>query len=285
MKTKKPTQKNSNSETMTCLEGLALLYPENSRASLKKWLRAGRVYVDGKQETKATALVTHQKQISLGKKEIKKECPFPIYYEDSDLIVVEKPNGLLSVATDKDDGYESVHSVLKEYCEGKVFPVQRLDRETSGVMMFALSEKARRVLQEQFKKHSITREYRAIVEGVVQEESGTWKSHLKEDKNFFVRSHPSGVLAITHYKVLTRSRSHTQLAIRLETGKKNQVRVHCSEAGFPIVGDRRYGASANPLKRLGLHAHILGFVHPSTNEEMSFTSPLPAKFSHISSSV
>ena len=189
---------------------------------------------------------------------------------------------MLSVATDKDDGFESVHSILKEYCGKKVFPVQRLDRETSGVMMFALSEPARKVLQRQFKEHSITREYRAIVEGVVQEDKGTWRSHLKEDKAFFVRANPSGVLAITHYKVLTRSPSHTQLKIHLETGKKNQVRVHCSEAGFPIVGDRRYGASSNPLKRLGLHAHLLGFVHPSTNNKMCFKSPLPPKFAHIS---
>ncbi len=199
----------------------------------------------------------------------------PIYFEDRDLIVVEKPVGLLSVASLMTD--DSLHTIIKRW-RRKVWPVQRLDRETSGVMVFALNERAKEGLKGQFMDHSIGREYCGIVCGELTG-SGTWQSKLKEDKNYFVRSHPDGELAITHYEALSSLPKKTTLVkFVLETGKKNQIRVHASEAGFPLLGDTKYGSSS--WKRLALHAHKLSFIHPATKKELSFTSSPPPQFQH-----
>jgi 23S rRNA pseudouridine1911/1915/1917 synthase len=207
-----------------------------------------------------------------------------ILFEDEHLIVLEKPEGLLSVATDFDNT-SSLHSILKQrFHKQRVFPVHRLDRETSGVIVFAYTDSARKRLKEQFEQHSVKKTYYAIVEGRPSESKGTWESYLEEDERYFVSSAQmpgSGKLAITHYETVSVKSEMTLLRLHPVTGKKHQLRVHCKEAGLPIVGDQRYGTGKNPIQRLCLHAQKLSFTHPFSQKKMSFEIPLPASFSKL----
>ena len=148
-------------------------------------------------------------------------------------------------------------------------------------MLFAKTEKARDGLKKQFELHSIQREYIALVQGCVESKSGTWKSALVEDDFYYVRSREGGKMAITHYQVERSNSRCTLLRVTLETGRKNQIRVHCSEAGHPVVGDKKYGATEHFLGRLGLHARLLGFTHPVTGKSMRFEVATPEFFSKI----
>ena len=262
----------------SCLEILMLLFPDSSKNSIKGWVKNKRVSINGSAIKKIGAFAKKGDTLSLCSKKKPIDLNIKILYEDKDLVVIDKPEGVLSVATlfEKD---QTAHAVLKKrYYKQRVYPVHRLDRETSGVMVFAYSEKARVGLKEQFKKHTISRQYFAVVEGQMKEKSGVWKSFLKEDAAYYVRSDRSGALAITHFKVVKISGSYSYINLHLETGKKNQVRVHAQEAGHPIVGDHKYGANLSPFNRLGLHAHLLTFFHPTKNKQMVFKSKLPKVF-------
>ena len=193
-----------------------------------------------------------------------------LLYEDRFLVVIGKPEGLLSVATPF-EVEETVHGVLKKE-RRRAFPVHRLDRETSGVMVMALTPEASQELKTQFHAHSIERKYIAVVLGKL-EGSGTWKCHLLEDKNYYVRPHPKGALAITHYRSLKVRAQTTVVELTLETGKKNQIRAQALAAGYPIMGDQKYGD--HHASRLHLHATTLGFDHPITKKRMTFTLPPP----------
>jgi len=247
------------------LERLALEFPDSSRSTLKKWLKGGRITVNGKVMKEPHAQVDESEIIALKEKQKFFDLDIELLYEDRDIVVVNKPEGVLSVETAYQTE-ETVHGVLKTVYQ-RVFPVHRLDRETSGVMVMALTEEGREGLKEQFHKHSIERKYIAVVRGKV-EGSGTWKCRLLEDKNYFVRPHPKGALAITHYKVLNTRGKTSAIEFTLETGKKNQIRAQSLAAGFPILGDQKYGDTASG--RLHLHAALLSFTHPTTGKEMSF---------------
>jgi len=261
------------------LEALPLLGPDSSKTTLRSWLKQGRILVSGKVVRQANFLVKPGDEISLlARKQFAHEG-IEILYEDKDLVVIYKPEGLLSVATKFDSTY-TAHAVMKQRKEGIVYPVHRLDRETSGIMMMAYSEKAREGLKKQFQEHTIAREYVAIVEGEIKE-NGTWQSYLKEEEDYRVHSADGGKLSTTHYTILKKLRSFTVLKLKLETGRKNQIRVHCKEAGHPIVGDQKYGATTNPIGRLGLHAKHLGFIHPITQKRLSFDSELPESFTKL----
>ena len=166
----------------------------------------------------------------------------------------------------------------------RVHIVHRLDQDTSGVMLFALSEEGKIGLKELFAAHDLVRQYVGIVEGTFTQAKGTWKSYLFEDKNYrvhVVRSAEKGELAITHYLLEGNTRQFSRLRLTLETGRKNQIRVHCQNAGHSIVGDYKYGAKTDAMKRLALHAHLLEFIHPLTGEEMTFCSPIPEEFDRL----
>ncbi|QVL56913.1 MAG: RluA family pseudouridine synthase [Simkaniaceae bacterium] len=252
------------------LERLILEFPDSSKSNLRKWIKAGRIAVDGIKSVEPHLEVNDSMVITLKDKKKFLDFDIEVLYEDRDLIVVNKPEGVLSVAT-VFQTEETVHGVLKKEFR-RVFPVHRLDRETSGVMVMALTEEARVGLKKQFHTHSIHREYRAIVRGKL-EGSGTWRCRLKEDANYFVRPHPRGDLAITHYTVLNCRGKTTAIRFILETGKKNQIRAQSLAAGFPILGDQKYGDTSS--SRLHLHAYGLDFIHPVTNKKMSFKSPVP----------
>lgn len=255
---------------MDILQALANQFPQTSKSSLKKMITQGRVKVGHEIVKKNLPLGPKQTVVVLPRKRFRENLT--IYYEDEHIIVVEKPEGLLSVDTEK-GGEPSMHDYLKREFS-KVWPVQRLDRETSGVMVFALSLEAKEALKAQFITHEIYREYYAIVQGTLVG-SGTWQTKLLDDKNFVVKVHPDGELAITHYTALKKTKATTRVKFVLETGKKNQIRVQAAEAGFPLLGDKKYGNSEFTIGRLALHAHKLGFKHPILEKKLLFTSPKP----------
>ena len=208
-----------------------------------------------------------------------------VLYEDDDIIVVHKPVNLLTVATagERDRTvYACLRAGLKERNPGgKIFVVHRLDKFASGILVFAKSERVQSLLKGIFQRHDIQRKYWAIVEGLVEKNQGTIQSRLVENR--MMRMHSTddktrGKLAVTHFRVLRRARGISSLEVTLETGRKNQIRVHLAEMGHPIAGDRAYGSTKDPLKRLGLHAFHLGFRHPVTGEPMLFQTDPPPEF-------
>ncbi len=268
-------------ENLSLLDCLSKLAPGSSKNSQRNWVKVGRVTIDGKPVKRADVNVKPGQRVFLQPKSKALPQHLRILYEDRHFVVVDKPRGLLSVST----AYETdktVHGFLKEhYFPTRVMVVHRLDQDTSGVMLFALSEEAFDGLKDIFRKHDLQRSYAAIVEGHLDEGSGSWQSYLWEDANYRVHSSQDptrGQKAITHYEVKGVSRKSTWLELTLETGKKNQIRIHCQEAGHPIVGDIKYGATGSPVKRLCLHAHLLAFKHPITGKMMSFTSAPPPEF-------
>ncbi len=271
-------------KNQSLLEALLLLSPDSSKTTLRSWVEKGRVQVDGH-----PAKIPSQQVLPGQKVEVLRKTKFTregieILYEDKDIVVINKPEGLLSVAT-AFDKTTTAHCILKRRFHSQiVYPVHRLDRETSGVMVFAYSQRAKEHLKELFFHHDIGRTYFAIVENRIEEKNGSWKSYLIEDATYYVKSTSSSEkakLAITHYEVAGVSDHFSFLRLKLQTGRKNQIRVHCKEAGFPIVGDQKYGALTNPLERLGLHAETLIFTHPDTKKTMHFEAPLPASFKHF----
>ncbi|EFB40368.1 RluA family pseudouridine synthase [Parachlamydia acanthamoebae] len=270
------------SEPLNALDALAKLSPNSSKTTLREWLKHERVFVDDQIVKIASTPLEAGQTISLGVRKARKE-KVPILYEDAHLVVIEKPAGLLSVATNFDKA-KTAHAFLKErYRPRKVYVVHRLDQDTSGVMLFALTGEAFFGLKALFADHDIDREYTAVVHGKMTQQEGTWQSYLYEDKAYVVHSTQDpdkGELAITHFKTVEARTHFSLLNLKLETGKKNQIRVHCEDHGFPIVGDKKYGGEGEShiTKRLCLHAHHLGFVHPIYKKEMSFDSPIPEKF-------
>lgn len=257
---------------------LARLYPDLSKNKLKSLLSTHRIMRGGFLTLKDTPLKVGEKISILKKPQFLKDMV--IYYVDKDIIVLEKPAYQLSVDADNDPG-NSVHSTLKRRY-GAVYPVHRLDRETTGVMVFALTRDAKESLKKQFEEKSIEREYVAITEGTFEKEEGTWKSYLTEGGDMKMRVSKEGILAITHYFVEKKLKGNkTFIRCRLETGKKNQIRVHAAFAKHPLIGDSRYGSSKKGAP-LMLHAKKLSFTHPKRGKMMHFISPIPKEFhSHI----
>lgn len=208
-----------------------------------------------------------------------------LVYEDNDIIVINKGSGILSVSTDNvKDG--TAYSILRDYLKKKdprlmLFVVHRLDRDTSGLMMFAKNVEAKEAMQHNWNNMVLGRRYVAVVEGKVEQEESVVKSYLAETSQFEVYSTQNpdeGQLAITRFKRLQCNNGYSLMELSLDTGRKNQIRVHMKDLGHPIVGDRKYGAKASPIHRLGLHARTLHFAHPVTKKEMLFETPIPSRF-------
>ena len=262
------------------LEVACEMAPESSKNTVRSWIEQGRITLDGRVVKKSQTPVRKGEEVKLEKRTAFLEEGLKVLYEDPEIVVIDKPEGLLSVATDFQKQL-TAHSILKRrFYSQRVFPVHRLDRETSGVLVFAYTEQARDGLKHLFEIHDIEREYFAIVKGKPPRAKGTWTNYLIEDKNYVVKTAPSskGKLAVTHYELCGFNSSFSRLRLRLETGKKNQIRVQCQEEGCPIVGDKKYGGDITPVNRLCLHAHLLSFIHPTKNKKISFTSSLPEVF-------
>lgn len=211
-----------------------------------------------------------------------------ILHEDADLMVIDKPPGLLSIATDEVRDRTAYH-ILMEYVrrthpQSRVFVVHRLDRETSGVMMFAKREAVQQALQNEWKDVVLERTYLAVVEGIMTRPEGKIESWLKESqtRTMYVNARPGdGLKAVTNYRVIQAGSEYSLLEVMLETGRKNQIRVHMQSLGHSVVGDKRYGSKRDPLGRMGLHARVLSFRHPVTGEELRFDAGIPYGFQRL----
>lgn len=210
-----------------------------------------------------------------------------IIYEDDEMVVLNKPSGLLSIAGGNEKEKTAYH-LVGEYLKSKnrnakVFVVHRLDKDTSGVLIFAKNEIIKNKLQNNWNEIVYKRGYLAIVEGRLKKKTGRIKNYLDESKTqmVYISTGRKGKLAITNYKVLKELRNNSLVEIFLETGRKNQIRVHMQSLGHSIVGDKKYGAITNPLKRMGLHSHVLAFIHPDTKIKMEFKAPMPEEFRKV----
>jgi 23S rRNA pseudouridine1911/1915/1917 synthase len=207
-----------------------------------------------------------------------------IVYEDEYLVIIDKEAGLLSIATNREKR-ETAYSIVSDYLkrrnkDARVFVLHRLDRETSGLMMFAKAPDIQEIMQKNWDNLIRVRSYAAVVEGRLQPADGTIESWLTEDKNLVMHSSATdngGQYSVTHYKTQKFTGKFSLLRLELETGRKNQIRVHMQHIGHPVVGDKKYGSRISTIKRVALHAHELHFVHPVTNELLEFTSPIPVK--------
>lgn len=282
-------RENRTDAMLPLMEFIAGMFPDTSRGDIKKWMKYGHLKVDG--------VITHlfNAPVAPGSKvELNLSRPFPtfrhsrveIVYEDEHIIVINKGYGLLSVSTQSHRKEENAYDIIRNYVKevnpsNKLFLVHRLDRDTSGLMMFARTEEAQEALRHNWNNMILERLYVAVLEGYLEDDKGFVKSRLKENSQFVVYStenEDEGKLAVTHYEVLGRGNGYTLAHFSLDTGRKNQIRVHASEMGHPIAGDRKYGAKTSPLHRLALHARTLRFAHPITRKDMNFETPIPPRF-------
>lgn len=254
-------------------------HTRKKRNDCKNLLKYKSVQVNGEVQTYHAFELHSGDEVEVGKKT---NLPFELLYEDDDMIVINKPSGLVSEET-RNNKYQTAFYMVMEYCRKKrqqCYLVHRLDQDTSGVLMFVKNKKLYQELTHNWNKYVKTRGYVAILEGQCRK-SGTIKNHLVEDKQLKMRIAKEGQLAITHYKPLEVSKDYTMMEVFLDTGRKNQIRVHMASLNHPIIGDRKYGACTNPLKRLGLHAHEFAFTHPFTHKIMTFKAPLPSSFKQM----
>lgn len=263
-----------------------------SRNSVKSLLAHRQVTVNETVVTQFNSLlkVNDKVVVNSGRGNIELTHPkLRIIFEDAFLIIVEKKEGLLTVSTGDNDE-TTAFSVLRNYVKksspnNKIYTVHRLDRETSGVLMFAKTREIQLALQEHWHNVVTRRVYVALVEGSVEKEQDTIVTWLSEnEKSLKIHSSSSdngGQQAVTHYKRIKSNEKYSLLEIELETGRKNQIRVHMEGIGHPIVGDKKYGANLSPIGRLGLHARVLAFYHPISLEIVSFETPVPRDFLHL----
>ena len=270
------------SEAATLSARLRALFPEASGRSLKQWLESGRIELNGRVCRDGRIMVGARDRVVLG---TRGRVPFPrglgLVHEDAAIVVVDKQPGLLSMATER-ERERTAYRLLWDYLAAqrprtRPFIVHRLDRETSGLLVFAKSETTKRHLQAQFEARTVERVYVALVRGKVRTETGTLESRLVEDKSLRVHptSGPEGKTAITSYRVIGHGQDTTLLELSLGTGRRRQIRVQLAAIGHPIVGDREHGGPSGPFRRLCLHAKRLGFVHPTTGKPMRFDSAAP----------
>ena len=267
--------------SMSAIEALRSLYPDSSRRTLQTWLKTGRFTVDGvplkREDTQLQAQQTLNSQETFRPPKIP---GLKILYEDRYLIAIDKPIGLLTVPLDEGVTIKKhALGLLKSHFESEgIFAVHRIDRDVSGVVIFARGKESEERMKTLFEKHDLRRQYFAIVEGRLKEDRGTWECNLTELSTYDVVQSSEGKEAVTHFQVIRRSPKYTYLQLVLETGRKHQIRVHCQMAGHPVLGDQRYGSVENPIRRLCLHAALLEFIHPFTKKKLSVTSPIPKAF-------
>lgn len=276
------------------------LIPGSSRADIRGMFDHGCVRLDGQpcRDAGTPALAGQRLEVEFDPQQkyraaarTRHSSRFAIAYEDAQLIVVEKVAGILTVPTERGEQDTLVHEVARYFSKGqrithKAFIVHRLDRDTSGLLLFAKSQAVADALKDQFEARKPDRSYVAIAAGKVAESEGTIRSYLatNDDLDQFSTDAPGeGKLAVTHFRVERRLRGATWLRVRLETGRRNQIRVHLAEAGHPILGDARYQVElarhpAWKWSRLALHAQSLGFVHPVTGKPVQVTSQIPSCF-------
>jgi len=269
------------------LEFLLETLKDQSRNSVKSLLTNRHVTIDGAPITQFNFKLYKDDIVIISKTPIRKKTRsnLPIIFENEEMIVINKPSGLLSIASDKEKG-ATAYRMLTDYVQQKdkhnrIFVVHRLDEDTSGVLMVVKNPKLQQALQDDWNNLVSKRGYYAIVEGQMKDKTGTMKSYLKKNaQNMMYSSKKAGdgQLAITHYKVIKENKMYSLLDVNIDSGRKNQIRVHMGDLGHFVIGDDKYGNPSNPLKRLGLHAYELILKHPFTGKTMKFTAPMPGEF-------
>lgn len=283
-------RENKGADTVALMEFAFSILPDAKRGDIKKWLKFGHFAIDGVVSTAFDSPVQPAATV-----ELNFTRPFVVFshprlkivYEDNDIIVVDKGYGLLSVGTDssRKSNVETAYSILRDYVKSvhptnKIFIVHRLDRDTSGLMIFAKNMEAKENLQHNWNNMVLERRYVALLDGEMEEQSGVIRTHLSETSQHEVYSSTDGdgKIAITRYRVRRKGKGHTLAEFSLDTGRKNQIRVHARDLGHPITGDKKYGKGTGPLHRLALHAETLRFAHPITRMDMNFISQVPSQF-------
>lgn len=278
-------------EDAPLLDFLIGAMPQRKRTAVKNLLGHNQIAVNGipttqfdmplKEGDEVKANLTREFRVFYNRR-------LKLVYEDDDIIVVHKGYGLLSMGTDKiKEG--TAYSILREYLKWQnprnmLFIVHRLDRDTSGLMVFAKTQEAKDKLQHNWNNMVISRKYLAVVEGKPEPEEGEVRSYLAENSRFEVYSTDKpeeGQLAVTRYRTLRSRNGYSLMEVSLDTGRKNQIRVHMKDLGHPIAGDRRYGAKSSPIHRMALHAQTLRFIHPITRKDMNFSTTVPASFARM----
>lgn len=261
--------------------------PDRKRTALKQMLAHNQIRVGGNVTSRATQPLQPGDRVEVNlTREFRQftHRRLRIVYEDNDIIVVNKGYGLLSMGDDTGRDRETAYSILRDYlkwahADNKLFIVHRLDRDTTGLMVFAKTIEAKEALQHNWNNMVLERKYLCLVEGTPEPADGVVRTRLAENTRHEVYALPAdaqeGQLAVTRYRTLGTRRGLTLVECELDTGRKNQIRVHMKELGTPISGDRRYGGHTSPLHRMCLHAQTLRFVHPTTRRDMRFTTPNP----------
>jgi len=268
-------------------------WPETKKKQVRAWLKFGSVAVNDRVITQFNHSLKPGDSVLIRPKgmaapETKLAGGIRIRHEDADIIVIEKPAGLLSIASPSEEE-KTAYAFLTNHVRlgnprgrERVWVVHRLDRETSGLMIFAKNEPAKVALQEGWE--AVEKKYLAVVEGAPSGDAGKFDSHLDESnplKVYPAEEGPETRHAVTHYRVMKKGKETTLVELTLETGRRHQIRVQLAEASCPIVGDKKYGAETNPIKRIALHASTLRFPHPITRKAMRFDSPLPGDLGRL----
>ena len=281
---------------------LTEIYPDQTRSFLQKLVKSGEIKVNGKPVIKAGFVVEDGDQVSASiptpqAVEIEAEnIPLDILYEDADVLIVNKPKGMVVHPSAGHYSGTLVNAIMYHCADslsginGEIRPgiVHRIDMDTTGALIICKNDAAHVDIAEQIKEHTVTRRYRGIVCGVVKEDEGTIEGaigrHPTQRKKMAINE-KNGKPAITHYKVLQRFAKYTYMEFRLETGRTHQIRVHMASIGHPLLGDELYGNPKNlamkGLQGQTLHAMVIGFVHPTTHEYMEFEAPLPEYFQNL----
>ncbi|MBO4573880.1 MAG: RluA family pseudouridine synthase [Bacteroidales bacterium] len=258
-----------------------------SRNKAKNILSSGSVSVDGKKVSQHDFELKPGMEVKIGRNQTGEQLNshwVKIVYEDQYLFVVDKRSGILCNSPHPDE--ETVQCILNQYLERNhqrchAHTIHRLDRDTSGLMLFAKDKKVALKFEENWKATVYDRRYVALVHGEMHKEEGTISSWLKDNAQFVTFSSKSdngGKFATTHYKLIKVSNGYSLVELKLDTGRKNQIRVHLKDIGFPVVGDPKYGDGDDKIGRLGLHAFKLCFIHPVTGEDLKFETPFPKSF-------
>lgn len=271
----------------TLLDSISNFKKDLSKKTIKNYIKNKMVKVNDKVITNSSQMVHEGDKIEITyTKKIIPEYKLDILYEDDYLIIIDKPSGLLSIGNDKEKemtAYRMVSEYVKRNSSNKyIFVVHRLDQDTSGILMFCKNQKIRDKMQDNWNTIVKKRGYIAIIDGVLKG-SGTYHSFLLEDRNQFVYSSKNnqGKEAITHYQVIKNKGNYSLVQVFIDTGRRNQIRVHFSEHGYPLVGDKKYRCKTNPIKRLCLHANILEFIHPVSKKLIHIESNMPNEFKKI----
>ena len=267
-------------ENEILIEFLKKMFSNLSKNSVKSLLHNEKVFVNGNMTTKYNYELNAGDVVEIREKVAKN---IDIIYEDKDIIVINKPSGLLTVATEKEKNKTAYHLVMeylkKKNKNNRIFIIHRLDKDTSGIIMFAKNERAKHLYQDNWNDIVKKRCYYAVIDGKMENKEGTIKSYLKENGNMvYSVKDRSGKLAITEYKVLKEIKNISLLDINLKTGRKNQIRVHMKENKTPILGDLKYGEKSKLINRLALHAYKLELINPVTKKLLTFEINMPNEF-------